>query len=328
MTTLASSLQVRPLTEAIDYAAIADLINFCNTADNLEDLISAEALQHELESPDFDITQDLRLWQDAQGQLCAVAQCWLPMPNSEESLNGYLWFSIRPNMRGAGIEEDLFAWAEARLKLESAKRQLPAKLRSGARSDQAARLELLKRQGFTVVRYFYRMARSLSETIPEPQFPDGFTVRPLQGEAEAEAWVELFNQSFIDHWNFHPLTVSDRQHWMKDASYQPDLDLVAVAPNGTLAAFCYSLIHHQENQLKGRLDGWIADLGTRRGFRRIGLGRAMLLTGLHLLKAKGLEMALLGVDAENPSGALRLYQSVGFEQRFKSIALVKDLAAC
>lgn len=53
-------------------------------------------------------------------------------------------------------------------------------------------------------------------------------------------------------------------------------------------------------------------LGTRRGFRKIGLGRAILLAGLHRLKAEGLETALLGVDTDNPTGATRLHESVGF----------------
>jgi mycothiol synthase len=309
--------------EGINYAAIAELINFCKTADNLEDFISAEEVEHEYNSPDFNIEQDLRLWEDDQGQLCAVAQCW--MPEREETVDAHVWFSIQPNLRGIGIEADIFDWAETRSRVEATMRGLPAKLRAGSRSDQVTRLELLKQQGFTSDREFYRMARSLVDEIPVPQFPEGFTVRPLKAETEVEAWVELFNQSFIDHWNFIPLTVSDRLHWMKDSSYQPDLDLVAVAPDGTLAAFCYNLIHQHENQHLGRLEGWIADLGTRRGFRRLGLGRAMLLSGLHALKAKGMDTAVLGVDSENPSGALKLYQSVGFQLRYSFISFVKDV---
>ena len=51
----------------------------------------------------------------------------------------------------------------------------------------------------------------------------------------------------------------------------------------------------------------------------------MLLSGLHTLQAQDLDTALLGVDSENPSGALRLYQSVGFQKRYSSIAFVKHL---
>jgi ribosomal protein S18 acetylase RimI-like enzyme len=66
-------------------------------------------------------------------------------------------------------------------------------------------------------------------------------------------------------------------------------------------------------------------LGTRRGFRGRGLGRAMLLSGLSQLKQSGVETALLGVDSQNPSGALQLYKSVGFSQRDVSTTFSKSV---
>lgn len=72
-------------------------------------------------------------------------------------------------------------------------------------------------------------------------------------------------------------------------------------------------------------DGWIVRLGTRRGFRRMGLGRAMLLAGMHRLKAVGMDTAKLGVDAENPLGAGRLYESVGFRKIYTQISYIKDV---
>ncbi len=59
-------------------------------------------------------------------------------------------------------------------------------------------------------------------------------------------------------------------------------------------------------QRSGRSEGWIELLGTRRGHRKIGLGRALVLAGLQRLKADGVETALLGVDGDNPTGATRL----------------------
>lgn len=67
-------------------------------------------------------------------------------------------------------------------------------------------------------------------------------------------------------------------------------------------------------------------LGTRRGYRRRGLGRAMLLAGLRVLEQAGMDDAKLGVDAENPSGALRLYESVGFGRIRTWVTHAKELA--
>lgn len=323
MMTLSSTFKMRSFAGETDLPAIANLINFCKTADKLDGLVTVDELRDDFTSPEFDANRDLRLWTNTVDELYAVASCWLPEVTDVK--NVYFGFDVHPEARYKGIETEIFAWVEALVRDLAQAHQLPAVLRAGARDDHFYRLDWLKNQGFTGDRIFYRMARSLTASMPQPQLPAGYHIRPLQGEAEVEAWVEMFNQSFIDHWNFHPLTVENRAHWLTESSYRPELDLVAVAPDGTLAAFCYNMIHAQENELTGKLEGWIADLGTRRGFRRIGLGRAMLLTGLHMLQAQGMDTALLGVDSENPSGALKLYQSVGFQKRYSSIAFVKNL---
>jgi mycothiol synthase len=89
---------------------------------------------------------------------------------------------------------------------------------------------------------------------------------------------------------------------------------VAVAPDGSFAAFCLWEMDRVGNAIHSRRVGWISELGTRRGHRRIGLGRAMLLAGLRHLKDEGADTAKLGVDAANPTGALGLYERAGFEK--------------
>ena len=100
---------------------------------------------------------------------------------------------------------------------------------------------------------------------------------------------------------------------------------IAIAPDGTFAAFCHCEISPEDNARNGRNEGWIVTLGTRRGFRKQGLGRAIRLAGMHRLKAAGVEIARLSVDTENPLGTLRLYESVGFHPVHTNISFVKDV---
>ncbi|NET38169.1 MAG: GNAT family N-acetyltransferase [Cyanothece sp. SIO1E1] len=81
----------------------------------------------------------------------------------------------------------------------------------------------------------------------------------------------------------------------------------------------------EDNRSRNCREGWINLLGTRRGFRRQGLGRAMLVVGLRCLQAVGLETARLDVDAKNPNGALQLYESVGFRVLHTDLVYVKTL---
>ncbi len=136
----------------------------------------------------------------------------------------------------------------------------------------------------------------------------------------------MFNQTFIDHWNHQDITVESVKNKLKDPKYQPELSLVVVSSDGTFAAFCDCQIHSENNELNGRKDGLISILGTRRNFRKRGLGSSILLSALKLLKAEGMETAILYVDADNLSGATQLYESVGFYRVNTQIAYVKEVS--
>jgi mycothiol synthase len=306
-----------------DLEAIAHLINTCEKVDRLEEGTSISELQRELNAPSLDQARDIRLWEDVEGKLIGFAK--LSMAGCGEMIDGWLWFCVHPIARSGNIEPDAIDWAEKRMREVEKERGAGVKLRSWVRAENADRIAVLANCGFKVDRHFCRLARSISQPIPEPQFPKGFTLSQFRGAQDAEAWVEMFNQSFIDHWNHHDLTVEQFKYDLAKPSYREDLDLIAVAVDGTFAAFCHCEISVQECDRTGRNEGWIMSLGTRRGFRNLGLGRAMLLAGLHRLKAVGIETAIIGVDADNQSGAMRLYESVGFHNIRNTIAYLKEL---
>lgn len=302
-----------------DLEAIASLVNACKAADLLNEGTSVDELRQELADP---TRRDARLWEDERGQLIGYAEMW--MANLEEP-DGFLWFCIHPAIASEALGKEIVAWGEKQLRSWCQKHDGLLKLHSSDRADRAERLDLLEKCGFTVERYFFRMARSLAEPIPEPQFPEGFSLIPANPEVDAPAWLEMYNQTFIDHWNHHEMTLERLQYYLSDPNYNRELDLIAVAPDGTFAAFCYCAIHPEENQRSDRNEGWIASLGTRRGFRKRGLGRAMLLMGLQRLQAQQADTAILAVDADNPNGALRLYESVGFRKVHTNQVYVKHL---
>ena len=318
-----ANLSARCYAGESDLTAIAHLMNTCEKVDRLDEGTSISELQQEFNQPSRNLARDICLWEDAGGKLIGFAL--LSISETGEPIDGSLWFRVHPEARGGDVEAAIVAWGEGQMREVAKERHTPVKLRSSARAQDADRISVLTNCGFKADRYFCRLARSLSEPIPEPQFPEGFTLRLFPGQQDAEAWVEMYNQSFIDHWNHHDLTVELFKHDLAQPSYRKDLDLIAVAADGTFAAFCYCEINSEECDRTRRNQGWIMYLGTRRGFRKIGLGRAMLLAGLQRLKIAGVETAILGVDAANPSGALRLYESAGFHKIRDSISYVKDV---
>jgi mycothiol synthase len=318
-----SPITMRPYRGETDLPLIVDLLEACEAVDQLEQWTSIAELRLSFDEPLLDKERDLRFWEDAD-KLVGFGQ--LGIPESGEIVDGFLIFRVHPEARGGEIEQQIFAWAEERLREVGQERGLQAKLRSNSREDQSDRIAILERNGLSVDRCFLTLSRSLAEPISEPCFPRGFTMRTVRGEEDAAAWVDLHNQSFIDHWNYHPLTLESYKHWWgNDPDYRPDLDLVAVAADGTLASCCFCGIYPGDNMRTGRQEGWVGILGTRRGFRRLGLARAMLLSGLHQLKAAGMDTAKIGVDADNPLGARQLYESVGFQKLHTKPVYAKDL---
>lgn len=306
-----------------DIAPMVELINAAEAYDGTDRGTTPQQLSDDLRAPDMDARHDVRLWRDAADSLAAVSLLWRLPP--AETLDAYVPILVHPAFREHGLEQRMVDWAARRMRELAAKHGVSARLLAGVRDDQSRKLALMERLGFKPARFFLRMQRSLDLPIPEVLLPEGFVLRQLSGAAEVPAWVELFNLSFVDHFNHHDLTVEDRLHWLTETHYRAEQDLVIEAPDGTLAAFCKCYIDADENARNQRNAGWISLLGTRRGYRNLGLGRAMLTAGLRRLKHDGVDTALLGVDADSPTGATRMYEAAGFAVVYRNIALHKDL---
>jgi mycothiol synthase len=318
------ALTVRPYSDENDLKLIVDFLNACEATDREDNFYSVIDLKTGFSEPGFDPAQNVCLWEDA-AHLVAYADLWTPT-EPVDVLDGHLWFRVHPTKRNRGLEADILAWAETRIREINTKHQLPSKLIVSCRNYQTERIQFYEQNGFQYERCFLKMERRLSEPIPQPQFPEGFQVVQVNGTEDAAAWIEMHRQTFIDHWDFHPYTLEEYSYQISTPKYCPDLDLVAVAPDGTFAAFCYSHIDAEQNQQQQRREGWISSLGTRRGFRRLGLGRAMLLTGLQRLQQAGMEIAYLGVDTANPNHARTLYESVGFRKVHANLFYAKPIA--
>ncbi|MEL6225089.1 MAG: GNAT family N-acetyltransferase [Cyanobacteria bacterium J06627_8] len=309
---------------AVDHVALADFLNLCSEFDQLDSFTTLANLELSFTAPGVNPQQDVCFWEDSDGQI--IAFCSVEFPQEDpDPLDGSLWFRIHPKARSQALMNDVLTWGEQRVRQVGRDRQCSVRLRTGSRATLHYRITALEAYGFRQDRCFHTLQRSLEIPVSSPALADGFTIRASLGEADAEPWVEMFNQSFIDHWNYHPWTLKEHLHWLKDPDYCADLDLVAIAPDGTMAAFCYCAIEAAYNKKKNCHEGWVDLVGTRRGFRRRGLARAMLLEGLTRLKAVGMNTAKIGVDSQNPNRAYDLYESVGFQLLHSGLSFVKEL---
>lgn len=162
----------------------------------------------------------------------------------------------------------------------------------------------VKRRGFRLLRHFFRMEIDLGEEPPAPEWPEGISVRTFR-PGEERAVYDANNETFADHWDFVPLAFDEWEEILVHFSgFDPTLWFIAEDAEEMAG---YSLCRFERRPGIGHVN----ILGVRSTWRRRGLGHALLLHSFRELRARGRAKADLGVDAENTTGAVRLYERAG-----------------
>jgi ribosomal protein S18 acetylase RimI-like enzyme len=254
---------------------------------------------------------------DPAGQIAALG--WVfPQPVGETLCTVWLFGDVHPRSRRRGLGQAILAWQAARGTQILATRPADRSrcLRAGCPETLADRVALFRAQGFEPIRSSYRMRRDLRQPIPAATLPDGLVFHPWSPELDLPM-MEAFNESFQDHWGFVPVNEEIWRLWLSGhPNFRPDLTFLVLDGPGDaapIAAFSFNEVRQPEIELSGIREGWIRDLGTRRPWRQRGLATALLCHSMHAFKAAGFDYAGLGVDTENLTGALRLYERLGFE---------------
>jgi mycothiol synthase len=192
-------------------------------------------------------------------------------------------------------------WAEAEARSRGATRVrvfFPAGLEPAA---------VLAERGYRLWRSAFTMQVDLGEVAPrESALPSGIELRDYE-PAATDALRTALNEAFAEDPFFDEATPSNfREFYLGARGFDPALWPLAW-DRRELAGFVLGL-----SERAGQTDlGWIESLGVRPSWRRQGLGEALLRTAIARLHDRGLRKVGLGVDAENVTGALRLYERVG-----------------
>lgn len=194
----------------------------------------------------------------------------------------------------------------------------PRVLGSWTSDRQDAAQALLTKAGFEPVRWFFEMTRELSEPIPDVTLPDGIEVRPVEDDQIRQIW-RADVEAFRDHWGGFDDSEEGLRRFIERPSHDPSLWVVAW-DGDEVAAASINAIHRDENEALGVNRGWLHSVFTRRPWRKRGLASALVARSLIVLRERGLDQGILGVDADNPTGALGLYERIGFVVAERSTA--------
>ena len=220
---------------------------------------------------------------------------------------------VHPQGRGRGLGRWLVDQADARAR-ELAKAKLHAY--SLAQDERAHRLFQLC--GMRELRRYYRMMIEL-DTEPAPaQWPDGLRVETFD-EKDAAAFHDAMGEAFADEWGFVRMPFEEwrEMRLVKDPDYDPTLWFV-VRDGDEIAA-----VMRNEPDRSGA--GFVGALGVRKPWRKRGLGLALLQHAFGEFYRRGKPRVALGVDAENPTGATRLYERAGMHVAYEVVTYGKEL---
>lgn len=216
--------------------------------------------------------------------------------------------------RRRGIGRRLLRAGQALIRERSAAHDTdrPRVVVSWVDEQQVGRRALLESDGYAPVRWFFVMERpridaDRPDILP---LPAGLQLRPATREHARTIWA-AGHEAFRDHWGGADESEASMHRWIESSEFQPELFVVAWEGD-EVAGAVLNAIYADENAALGLRRGWLDSVFTRRAWRGRGLARALIGRSIHALAERGMDTAVLGVDAQNPSGALHLYESCGF----------------
>jgi len=285
--------------------------------DRVEWTGSMDSLHHDYDDPVCSPEADTMAAFGADGEIAAMARV-VSIPNPRKEAAAHIRLETHPAHRGRGLEPYMLSWAGARgrQQLADSPAGLPRLIRIHEFAGKDDMIRLIGEAGYTPARCFFRMRRDLSRSMPDVPDVPGIDYRTYAPDM-SRAMMEAVNVTFSDHWGFEPVTGEIwAHHFAGNSDFRPDLSLAAMS-GCRIAGYSLAYLHKDENRRLGVRQAWIGQIGVVRAWRRKGLATSLLLRSMKLFREAGLAHAALGVDSESLTGALGLYERVGFETTLK-----------
>jgi mycothiol synthase len=293
-----------------DLTPMNDVANVARLSEGTEWVTSYEAFRTYYENlSNCDLTTDLVI-AERDGVLIGYGRAsWHDEVNGERVYD--ITVLAHPD-HAATLMGPLHDMVEARLREIAASHPPgPKHLQAESTDGATIRTAVLEARGYLPVRYGFYMLRPNLDDLADADLPDGFEVRPVQPD-HLRAIFEAEQEAFRDHWGASVPTEEDFRRFVADPN-EGDTSLWQVAWAGDeVAGMVRAYINAEENERLHRRRGMVENISVRRPYRRRGLARALIARAIRALRERGMTEGALGVDTENPSGALRLYESCGF----------------
>jgi mycothiol synthase len=310
---LADGLTTRPLTPD-DVDAVAALLAAAEPVDDTGEHWSAEDLTEFWVNDLVDLTRDGVAACTADGTVVGWATAIAP-PGFRGQFRVALEGRVLPDRRGRGIGRALLGWQLDRGAQVHTERhpEAPAALTVAAFTTMPSLEALLRRAGLQRSRWYFRMQRSLAD-LPDVPSIDGVELVPFSWERDDEV-RRAHNAAFTEH---HGSSERDELTWRTwftgQRAFRPDLSVLALA-DGAVVAYVLAYVFESDTAATGVQETDFGQIGVLPHARGRGLAKAAIAAALRIAAERDCRRAGLQVDSENVTGALGLYEGLGFTAR-------------
>lgn len=304
-------LRFRGYEDESDFEKMAAVILGCKQYDQMERTdTAADIARNYRHAPNFEISKDL-LFVEMDHEVIGYYRVMWYVEDNGDAIYTHFGF-LRPEWRRKGIGKAVLAYLQAHIRSKAAAHpaEQPKYYQSYADETEHDSTAFLIAAGYQPVRNFYTMVRPDLENIPDLPLPAGYTIRSVE-EEHLPIILAASIEAFRDHWGYSAATEPTLEEIKEDPDFDPSLWRVAWKDD-QVAGMVLSYITRAENQEYQRLRGYTENICVRRPYRKQGLAHSLIAASLFALRERGMQEAALHVDTENLSGALRLYESLGF----------------
>ena len=311
-------LSIRRFVKGVDEPLWVEVLNAARKEREGWRTITIEELLADAKRPSFDF--EGRFIAELDGKAVGVVHA--KVDKLSEDKKGFIRLDVVPEFRGCGIETSL---------METALRELKARGMTSAQTwvdfSEKERIELFEGLHFRHVRVFSVMEMELAELSQNIGENKQVAIRPLRKELEDDIkllnWLD--NESFKEDLDYSPSTLEETRHFLFCDPYLREKEVFFAVLNGERVGCIGVGIDDKYNLEKKVQAGEIFTIGVLKAYRRRGIGARLMLHGLERLKAKGMTKAILGVEDNNPTQAIRLYEKLGFRVKKREIILEREV---
>ncbi len=291
----------RPYRDQFDLDAMRSLLVRGRKANNGTYYIHCGDLNWWLYYPPLerDYWSDIHLWDDPEHPRQLLG--WALISADWVGFDVY----VQPELRSSERAMEMYQWAETKACEIAHQCGKKASHVLWIRHDDQVMDRHLRQQGYRLGKGMVHLVRNLDKKIPPVEKNEGFLVRECEGEPEVERRARAQYGAFGSSAPLEQYLKRFRK-FMRSPVYDHNLDIVAVAADGQIGAFCIVWMD-QVNQV-----GLFEPVGTHPDYQRKGLGRAVVLKGLSRLSERRMKQAIVSTYEDNVA-AIKLYESVGFQ---------------